>query len=210
MSVPGALRTNFSPLELEFVAEEALVEIIPSIRLPQTRLLSGRPVGPFTPPSKAEVPLWMAVNLKKKKKCRIIPPRWLTLDNLELMLREETRGEAFAPLPFNYMELSRILLEAAPDDIPQPERIRSLLKDLREVRQGKAREGIQHLNPVELNVTGFSQMELNEIRPFFSLAFKRLLQLDPQESERLEQAADEPEELEDPELKEDDFGYGAS
>ena len=74
----------------------------------------------------------MAVNLKKKKKCRIIPPRWLTLgmhfqtlipstvyvlttlpaDNLELMLREETRGEAFAPLPFNYMELSRILLEA--------------------------------------------------------------------------------------------------
>lgn len=71
----------------------------------------------------------MAVNLKKKKKCRIIPPLWLTLgeqgtsiwesllmyraaENLELMLREETRGEAFAPLPFNYMELSRILLEA--------------------------------------------------------------------------------------------------
>lgn len=63
---------------------------------------------------------------------------------------------------------------------------------------------------VYFQVTGFSQMELNEIRPFFSLAFKRLLQLDPQESERLEQAADEPEELEDPELKEDDFGYGAS
>lgn len=41
---------------------------------------------------------------------------------------------------------------SAPDDIPQPERIRSLLKDLREVRQGKAREGIQHLNPIELNV----------------------------------------------------------
>jgi GINS complex subunit 2 len=98
-------------------------------------------------------------------------------ENLELMLREETLSDAFAPLPFNYMELSRILLEAsvfwfpsamwtslnlvsffnsASDDIPQPERIRSLLKDLREVRQGKAREGIQHLNPVELNVSSTS------------------------------------------------------
>jgi hypothetical protein len=41
MSVPAPLRANFSPLELEFVAEETLVEIIPSIALPQTRLLSG-------------------------------------------------------------------------------------------------------------------------------------------------------------------------
>lgn len=53
-------------------------------------------------------------------------------------------------------------------------------------------------------------MELNEIRPFFSLAFKRLLQLDPQETERIEAADEEPEELEDAELKQDDFGYGAA
>lgn len=53
-------------------------------------------------------------------------------------------------------------------------------------------------------------MELNEIRPFFSLAFKRLVQLDPQEGERLEDAEDEPEELDDNDLREDDFGYGAT
>ena len=111
----------------------------------------------------------------------------------------------------------------APDDMPSPERVRSLLKDLREVRQGKAREGLEHLNPVELNVsssylganrvpasyaafraqvTGFSQMELNEIRPFFSLAFKRLLQLDPQ---ALEEPDGELDELENG-LSEDEFG----
>ncbi|CAD6566718.1 MAG: DNA replication protein psf2 [Cyphobasidiales sp. Tagirdzhanova-0007] len=204
MSVPPPLRANFSPLELEFVSEETLVEIVPSIRLPKTRLLSGGNCGPFTPPNKAQVPLWLAVNLKKKKKCRIIPPLWFTLENLEAMLREETTGPDFAALPFNYMEMSRILLEAAPDDIPSPERIRSLLKDLREVRQGKAREGLEHLNPVELNVTGFAQMELNEIRPFFSLAFKRLLQLDPQV---LEEPEEEPDELEEV-LDEEEFGYG--
>ena len=50
-----------------------------------------------------------------------------------------------------------------------------------------------------VQVTGFAQMELNEIRPFFTLAFKRLLQLDPQETERQEaapdDAADEADEL---------------
>ena len=48
------------------------------------------------------------------------------------------------------------ICRSAPDDIPSPERIRSLLKDLREVRQGKAREGLEHLNPVELNVRSSS------------------------------------------------------
>lgn len=53
-------------------------------------------------------------------------------------------------------------------------------------------------------------MELNEIRPFFSLAFKRLLQLDPQEGDRIEAAENEAEELEEANLEEDDFGYGAA
>lgn len=100
------------------------------------------------------------------------------------------------------------------------------------MRQGKARQGLEHLNPVELNVrvstfhtrqtrltsivpvqvTGFSQMELNEIRPFFSLAFKRLLQTDPAEGERAENMQDEPDELvgdledSDNEMEEDDDG----
>ena len=47
-------------------------------------------------------------------------------------------------------------------------------------------------------------MELNEIRPFFSLAFKRLLQLDPQV---LEEPEEEPDELEEV-LDEEEFGYG--
>lgn len=41
MALPPTLRGNFSPLELDFVAEEEIVEIVPSIRLPKTRLLSG-------------------------------------------------------------------------------------------------------------------------------------------------------------------------
>jgi hypothetical protein len=35
--------------------------------------------GPFQPPAKAVVPLWLALSLKRKRKCRIIGPEWLTI-----------------------------------------------------------------------------------------------------------------------------------
>ena len=35
--------------------------------------------GPLRPPTKAKIPLWMAMNLKMKKKCHIVPPDWLSV-----------------------------------------------------------------------------------------------------------------------------------
>lgn len=35
--------------------------------------------GPFNPPQKTSVPLWLALHLKKKRKCRIVCPGWLNL-----------------------------------------------------------------------------------------------------------------------------------
>ena len=34
-------------------------------------------MGPLIPGVPAQVPLWMAVNLKQGQKCRIIPPEWM-------------------------------------------------------------------------------------------------------------------------------------
>ena len=33
--------------------------------------------GPFRPPMKASVPLWMAIVLKRKLKCNVVPPDWM-------------------------------------------------------------------------------------------------------------------------------------
>ena len=41
----------------------------------------------------------------------------------------------------------------APDDIPSPDKIRSLLKDLREARQAKSREGLKMIDHNELSVS---------------------------------------------------------
>lgn len=85
------------PSELEFIATDTLVKIRPTVKMDKLALLSvSRAVflpfgiqldltpyqgiyGPFAANRSTEVPLWMAVNLKLKKKCIIEPPEWLTV-----------------------------------------------------------------------------------------------------------------------------------
>ena len=35
--------------------------------------------GPFNPSMHTTVPLWLALNLKQRHKCRIEPPQWLSV-----------------------------------------------------------------------------------------------------------------------------------
>lgn len=44
------------------------------------------------------------------------------------------------------------LLHSASDDIPKADTVRTLLKDLREARQAKARQGLKSLDPHYLQV----------------------------------------------------------
>lgn len=34
-------------------------------------------LGPFNPGLPVEVPVWLAINLKQRQKCRLIPPAWM-------------------------------------------------------------------------------------------------------------------------------------
>lgn len=70
----------------------------------------------------------MAMNLKLKKKCHIIPPDWLTvgmhavslpfqsdlicvLEFLQDRLSEETSESEFSCLPFRFAEIAKIILD---------------------------------------------------------------------------------------------------
>ncbi|KAJ3544693.1 hypothetical protein NMY22_g2689 [Coprinellus aureogranulatus] len=155
--------------------------------------------GPLRPPSKAKIPLWMAINLKLKKKCHIVPPEWLTVGVFQTSLpyasfsltvrngkkehlqdrlaQEVAKPDAFSELPFRFTEISKVLLDVASDDLENPDQVRSLLKDLREARQAKSREGLKHLDHSELGLTGLASMEINEIRPFFVQSMSILTKL---------------------------------
>ncbi|KAI5893957.1 Psf2-domain-containing protein [Schizophyllum commune H4-8] len=193
MSLPQSLRESASPAELEFIASQQLLEIIPLIAMERTVFISGT-YGPLQPPRRAKVPIWLATNLKLKKKCRIIPPDWLTvgtfatflilerplnnrLDHLRDCCEEETNNPKFSKLPFRFAEVAKVLLDVAPDDLEDADQLRLLLKNLREARQAKTRDGLQNLNPNELHVENMCSMEINEIRPFFVQSMAILGQL---------------------------------
>ncbi|KXN88630.1 DNA replication complex GINS protein PSF2 [Leucoagaricus sp. SymC.cos] len=181
MSLPASLRASPTPLELELVATQQLVEIIPLVAVEKTVFISGA-YGPLRPPNKAKVPLWIAVNLKQKRKCHIVAPRWLSVEYLQERLSLETSNPAFSELPFRYMEISKVLLDVASDDLEHPDKLRSLLKDLREARQAKSREGLKQLDHSELSLPNLSAMEINELRPYFveSMSILSKLALTPQ------------------------------
>ncbi|TFY71993.1 hypothetical protein EVG20_g1022 [Dentipellis fragilis] len=176
MALPPSLRTSVTPPELELIASEQLVEIIPLVAMERTSFISGA-YGPLRPPTKCKLPIWMATNLKLKKKCHIVPPEWLSVEFLQERLSQETSKEEFSQLPFRFTEVAKVLLDIASDDIQNPDKIRYLLKDIREARQAKSRQGLQMIDHNELSLANLCSMEINEIRPFFVRAMGVLTQV---------------------------------
>ncbi|KAI7902145.1 DNA replication complex GINS protein PSF2 [Cokeromyces recurvatus] len=176
MALPRAYQASFTPSEVEFIASDEKIKIIPKTKLPRLQFIQGT-YGPFLPPLATEVPIWLALLMKKNNKCSIICPDWLNIDFLKKRQEEEEKEQEFSNLPFHYMELSQMLLDAAPDDIPNAEQIHKILQDLQETREAKAREGFKALDDKWLGMNNLSFMEINKIRPFFSLAFNEMRKL---------------------------------
>lgn len=87
-----------------------------------------------------DVPLWLAVSLKQRQKCRLLPPAWMDVEKLEKMRDRERQEETFTPVPSPYyMELTKLLLSHAADNIPRADAVRTLVKDLWDTRMAKLR-----------------------------------------------------------------------
>ncbi|TVY53075.1 DNA replication complex GINS protein PSF2 [Lachnellula cervina] len=70
-------------------------------------------------------------------------------------------------LPYHWLELGEILLDACSDDIPDPDRVRTLLRDLREVRMAKMRASTKDLEGGGISsLRGVGAMEVAEGREF--------------------------------------------
>ena len=105
---------------MEFFAEDEPITIIPNFSLPGAErstlsCFAVRPstsievhcllrpyslitcvlqaeYGPFRPNRPQEVPLWLAVQLHTRKKCRIQPPDWMDADRLQRERRMSTKA----------------------------------------------------------------------------------------------------------------------
>jgi GINS complex subunit 2 len=107
-------------------------------------------------------------------------------------------------LPYHWLELGEILLEACPDDIPDPNRVRGLLRDLREVRMSKMRgsvkgKGLEGDGGLA-KMTGVGGMEVAEGRGFIVGVLDGLRKLgQSREQARREEEARGAEDLDDDE-----------
>lgn len=79
---------EMDPEEVQFLGEKQLVTIIPTFNSEAIHLITGD-FGPFRASLPLRVPLWVAVNLKRQKKCRIQPPDWMDVDKLEEIKQDE-------------------------------------------------------------------------------------------------------------------------
>ncbi|KAL8719819.1 MAG: hypothetical protein Q9225_003222 [Loekoesia sp. 1 TL-2023] len=222
MALP--LLPGLAPPEVAFFSEMELVTVVPRQRLEGIQLLGGS-TPPLNPPYRTSLPLWLAILLKRQRRANILPPPWLSSSSLETILQLETSTPQFsdapplprssstsippsppfllnatadAPsdaLPYHWLEIGEMLLEAASDDIPEPDTVRRMMRDLREVRMAKMRAGVDVLEGVrEVKMNGVGAMEIAEGRAFISRVVDGLRKIGAgKETSRREREADERE-----------------
>lgn len=160
-----------TPDELEFLAGEAFIDIVPSTRIDKLALIKDE-YGPFRPQIRTSVPLWLACALRSAGQCRIVLPDWLnsgtfppcsshthdsSVGHLESILQaEREKGDEFAAgLHPSYVEILKLLLQCPgvqQDLQPGLPDIQRLIQAIREIRQQKILHGMQALDGVPLFV----------------------------------------------------------
>ncbi len=113
-------------------------------------------------------------------------------------------------LPYHWFEVSELLLDSASDDFTEPDRVRQLLRDLREVRLAKMRKEAEHLSGdgEGTRLDGVGAMEISESRGFITGVMDGLRKIDAsreqerrqQEEEAREQARYNDDDDEDDEM----------
>ncbi|KAL2258473.1 hypothetical protein VTK26DRAFT_8207 [Humicola hyalothermophila] len=226
MALP--LPPGLTHAEVAFLAEMELVTVVPRQRLDSIDLLGGK-TPPLRPPQRADLPLWLALLLKKQRRANIVPPPWLHPSSLADIILRETKehpdafsdpppaparadpsrpgraygqgtgaGEGGEPgvvlsppfraasctadapagfLPYHWLEVAEALLAHAADDVAGlggggdngAAEVRSLLRDLVEVRAAKLRNSTSQLEGFGgglMSLRGVGAMELAESRGF--------------------------------------------
>jgi GINS complex subunit 2 len=156
-----------------FLASDEPITIVPIFTY-KTQLseflVTQRNLGPFIAGEATSVPLWLAIYLRKRNLCRLIPPQWLHVTHLKKVLSHERNPNEVQfskDLPFRYMEISRIILQTigagrsgahassgggggsggiGHEEIPQVEVVRVLLEDISTVRMDKIRRNIHTMS----------------------------------------------------------------
>ncbi|KAH8377149.1 hypothetical protein KR093_003709 [Drosophila rubida] len=156
------------PATIEFIGEKCMISIIPNFSNEPLHLIYGS-VGPFRAGFPVFVPLWLAAHLRKQQKCRIVPPEWMELETLEEIKEEEKRSKFFTKMPSeHYMVVAQLVMSTAPDDVPRCEELRTVIKDIFDIRESKLRTSIDAFIKGEgtyAKLDNLTLLEMHSVRP---------------------------------------------
>lgn len=172
-------RESFTNPELEFLAEQTLIEVFPNFKKEPIELSSGT-YGPFKPNKKTVVPLWFAIQLKKNKKCKIVVPSFLEQNFLQDTLEtEKNEKSSLFPLPDYFFEVAQILFSEAGDDFLDLKETRGTVEDIAAIRNEKINKTLEEIKTDELHfkVENYNQREIEQIRPFLTGIFNKRISI---------------------------------
>ena len=165
------------PGEIEFLAEKEKIDIIPNFTHGIMHLIQGD-VGPFKPGLPVAVPLWLAVNLRQRQRCRLVKPSWMEVDRLEEVRDSEKEEALFTEMPANNIfVMSNIILDCAKEDIEKADEVRMVLRDIWDIRQAKLRRSVDGFIQggfLHSKLNYLQLIELNAVRPLLPHAFDQI------------------------------------
>ncbi|KAL1132088.1 hypothetical protein AAG570_010046 [Ranatra chinensis] len=160
------------PDEIEFLAEQEWVTVVPKFSDPRVVHLICGEVGPFRAGLPLSVPIWVALDLRRRHKCKVIPPDWMDVEILEGLLEAEKNSTYFTKMPSeHYMGIVHLLLGVAAEDIKDANLIRTAVKDLWDLRVAKARTSADNFirrGGRFAGVNHMTRLEIATLRPLLT------------------------------------------
>ena len=169
----GLLLKTISAEESEFLASETLIRITSNVDHSVFHFISGT-VGPLVAGLPCDVPLWLALQLRKTGKCTIATPDWMTVPYLEQVVKDERESDLFSAMPFHYIEIAQLLLTNAREDVSSPDQVQVLLQDIENIRMSRATMGLLSVANTYRD-SRVPAIKLANISSLEILSFKRFL-----------------------------------
>jgi GINS complex subunit 2 len=163
----AAASAEFTAEEMDFIAQHQMVQIVPLFELGRLHFI-GRGFGPFRARQPIDVPLWLAAELKKDGRCDMIAPPWLSVEGLEAVISSEKSDKlTLSSVHPHYQEIAASILRHDPACVVEADRVRSLLKDLEQLREAKILQSLRGMAVAQtdqnqiLRFSNFSLMEVS-------------------------------------------------
>ncbi|GMS87492.1 hypothetical protein PENTCL1PPCAC_9667, partial [Pristionchus entomophagus] len=124
--------------QCEFLAGETHIKVKSRFTEGVVNLIAGD-IGPFEAGMPCTVPLWLAIDLRRRHKCEIIPPEWMTAERLKELIVTEGEMPGLAPLPEAFFEIAHLLTRHAKEDLVEGDQMKTLVQDIWDKREAKLR-----------------------------------------------------------------------